>query len=1163
MEIKRHFTSTGSDNFLGVDFVLAKSQLKSSSGEILFDSINVEVPANWPQISIDILVQKYFRRNGVPSVLKKIPENNIPDWLYRSEPDLEALEKLPLEKRYIGENSAKQVFHRIAGTWTYWGYKNNYFNNEEDALVFFQEIQFVLANQIASPNSPQWFNTGLHWAYGITGSPQGHYYFDENLEKVVLSKNAYERPQPHACFIQNVEDDLVSNNGIMDLITKEVRLFKYGSGTGANFSKIRGKGEKLSGGGYSSGVMSFLKIADTAAGAIKSGGTTRRAAKMVVLDLDHPDIEDFINWKVKEEQKVVSLVTGSIIAYKAINNILKACKDFDGSEEDRFSVEKNISLKKAVSLAKGLMVPDNYLQRTISLAHQGYYDIDFNTFSTDWNSESYQTVSGQNSNNSISIKNDFLHSLEKDGSWNLYNRTDQTIAKTLKSKDLWSQITYAAWACADPGIHFSSTINEWHTCPNDGKIEASNPCSEYLFLNDTACNLASLNIMKFRKDDGSFDVESYTHAIRLLVISLEISVLMAQFPSANIAYLSYKFRTLGLGYANIGAYLMSIGLPYDSDEGRNICSAITALLSGTAYKVSAEIAQQKGVFLGYYNNKEEMLRVIRNHRKAVYGGHLQYEKLSINPIPLNDKHCPDKNLIIAAQEAWDQALIMGEKYGYRNAQVTCIAPTGTIGLLMDCSTTGIEPDFSLVKYKSLAGGGYFKIINHTVPISLKYLGYSDKEILDITNYIVGSKTLKNAPKINHDSLKNKGFTDDIIKEIETSLENIFHISFAFNKYSIGEDFCINNLGIKKEKLDSNNFSILEEIGFSQKDIEEANLYVVGTMTIEGAPHINQKHLSVFDCANLCGPLGKRYLSYESHIKMLATAQTFISGAISKTINMPSHASVEDCSNAYLLSWKLGVKATALYRDSSKLSQPLQSSLISENYSLNLLDDLFNNNYLTSKKSSYEKVIDLTKNTINKSIREYPKDKRSGYTQKATIGGHKLYLHTGEYQDGRLAEIFLDVHKEGVALRSMMNCFAIAVSIGLQYGVPLEEYVDSFTFTRFEPSGMVEGHNNIKMATSMIDYIFRDLAINYLGRYDLGHVNKIETNTSTINININENNIRKEEITGNKIVKNFSSNNNYKNKGFEGEECPQCHNLTMVRNGTCLVCTTCGTTTGCS
>lgn len=1221
MEFTRLYTTDKSNNIFSTEFKYVTSELKNPQGVTFFKSIEVEVPVNWSQLAADILVQKYFRKAGVPAITKKVYEEGIPEWLQRSEPDLPELAKLPKEKRYIGETSAKQVFLRLAGTWTYWGFKEGYFTSEADARIYFEEMQYILCHQLAAPNSPQWFNTGLYWSYGIDSYAEGHYYFDENLGRVIQSHSSYKRPQPHACFIQSIEDNLVNKNGIFDLFTKEARIFKYGSGSGTNFSNLRSKGEKLSGGGNSSGLMSFLKIADSAAGAIKSGGTTRRAAKMVVVDIDHPDIEEFITWKMREEQKVVALVTGSQITHKVVNTILKTCQEFKGERKDSTNPLVNTKLHKALNLAGSLLVPQKYLTTILTLAEQGIYEIDFPTFIASIDSESYATVSGQNANNTVSISNAFLEKVQKNELWDLINRNDGQVSKTVDAKHLWNQIAYSAWSCADPGLHFSTTINSWHTCPEDGRINASNPCSEYLFLDNTACNLASINVMKFRSPNGTLQVAKFKEVVKLITFTLEVSIAMAQFPSSEIADLSYRFRTLGLGYANVGAYLTSIGLPYDSDEGRNTVAAITALLTGASYTISAEIAKEKGAFLGFEKNKAHMLRVIANHRRAAYGFKDSYDSLPIDPVPFNKSACKDSNLALEVVKTWDNALLLGEHYGYRNAQVTAIAPTGTIALLMDCDTTGIEPDFALVKYKSLAGGGYFKIINQSIILALEHLKYSSENIKAITNYAVGYKTFVGAPHINHDTLKDKGFTEDKLQALEKTIPSIFNIEFAFHAHILGEEFCTNVLKIDLEKLKNPNFSILQAIGFTPEEILEANKYVVGAMTIEGAPHLKEEHLPIFDCANLCGDFGTRALSYISHIKMLAAAQSFVSGGISKTINMPTTSTIQDCANAYLLSWKLGIKANALYRDGSKIAQPLQSTLFngildSEDIISKVMSDDTDIFTKPTHFSSSENILKLAEISANKflhnnqtkhykSLRERPHNKRFGYNQKAKISNQKVYIHTGEYEDGRLSEIFLDVYKEGVAFKSMLNCFAIAISIGLQYGVPLEEFVDAFVFTKFEPSGLVTGHERIKMASSIVDYIFRDLAINYLGRDDLAHVEarqstkKTSKNTSVMSLHNHYEQLTDENVTDSKINDNNETNHSLSSKttkittnnsshtmngnnlhangkathdtisninlknGYEGEACPECQNMTLIRNGVCLLCTTCGSTTGCS
>ncbi|HEX7966937.1 MAG TPA: vitamin B12-dependent ribonucleotide reductase, partial [Stellaceae bacterium] len=931
MRVERRFTTAGQDPYSSIEFRVTTSEIRNPDGSRVFHLPDIDVPADWSQVACDILAQKYFRKAGVPAKLAPVIEESVPDWLWRRTADESALAALPANERFGSEKSARQVFDRLAGTWTYWGWKGGYFDGEADARAYYDEMRYMLCRQMAAPNSPQWFNTGLHWAYGIDGPAQGHYYVDFKTGELVASNSAYEHPQPHACFIQSVADDLVNEGGIMDLWVREARLFKYGSGTGSNFSKLRGENEKLSGGGRSSGLMSFLKIGDRAAGAIKSGGTTRRAAKMVTVDIDHPDIEAYIDWKVREEQKVAALVAGSKLAQKHLNLIMAACHTPEAAalNEGRFDPARNPALKREIKAARRAMIPENFVQRVIQFAQQGYTEIDFRVYDTDWDSEAYLTVSGQNSNNSVRVTNDFLAKVEADGDWNLTRRTDGKVHKTLKARDLWEKIAYAAWASADPGLQYDTTINEWHTCPESGRINASNPCSEYMFLDDTACNLASLNLMAFRREDGGFDTPAFEHATRLWTITLEIAVLMAQFPSREIARLSYEFRTLGLGYANIGGLLMASGVAYDSDVGRAVGGAISAVMTGIAYATSAEMAGELGPFPGFANNREAMLRVIRNHRRAAHGETAGYEELAILPVPLDAANCPDQALVQAARHAWDAALALGELNGYRNAQATVIAPTGTIGLVMDCDTTGIEPDFALVKFKKLAGGGYFKIINRMVPEALRVLGYGGEEIEEITRYAVGHATLAGAPGINHETLKARGFTDGAIAAVEGALAAAFDIKFAFNKWTLGEEFCKAAFGLSDAQLDDPSFDMLAGLGFSRAEIEAANTYCCGAMTLEGAPFLKDEHLPVFDCANPCGRIGKRFLSVESHIRMMAAAQPFISGAISKPVNMPNAATVDECKDAYMLSWRLGLKANALYRDGSKLSQPLQSSLIAD------------------------------------------------------------------------------------------------------------------------------------------------------------------------------------------------------------------------------------------
>ncbi len=1232
MKIERWFTVEDCGPYTDIAFRFATTEIRNLDGSVVFKNDSVEVPGDWSQVATDIISQKYFRKAGVPAKTQPVEEAGIPFWLWRHQADEAALATLPEDQRWVGESSAKQVFHRLAGTWTYWGWKGGYFDTEQDARAYYDEMCQMLCRQMAAPNSPQWFNTGLYWAYGIDGPAQGHHYVDYATGQLTSSTSAYEHPQPHACFIQGVKDDLVNDGGIMDLWVREARLFKYGSGTGSNFSSIRGEGEPLSGGGKSSGLMSFLKIGDRAAGAIKSGGTTRRAAKMVTVDVDHPDIVQYVDWKVVEEQKVAALVAGSKLLSLHMNAVMLACTNRDCSDSDaRFESKQNPALKQAIREARKAMIPANYIERVIQFARQGFTEIEFRTYDTDWDSDAYLTVSGQNSNNSVRVSNKFLSTVEAGGHWNLIRRTDGDVSDIVDAGMLWDKIAHAAWASADPGLQFDTTINEWHTCPAGGRINASNPCSEYMFLDDTACNLASLNLMKFRRTDGRFDIEAFRHAVRLWTLTLEISVMMAQFPSQEIALLSYRYRTLGLGFANIGGLLMASGHSYDSDAGREICGTITAIMTGVGYVTSAEMARELGPFRSYDANAGNMLRVIRNHRRAAYGETGGYEALSVPPVPLDASRCPDPALAAAARQVWDAALALGGEHGYRNAQITVIAPTGTIGLVMDCDTTGIEPDFAIVKFKKLAGGGYFKIINHVVPEALRVLGYDDTEIDAITDYATGIPTLAGAPAINHTTLAAKGFGEIELGKLDAAVATAFDIRFIFNRWTLGYEFCTGSLGFSNVQMNDPGFDLLAELGFSAADIEAANTFLCGAMTLEGAPHLKAEHLPVFDCANACGRIGTRFLSAESHIRMMAAAQPFISGAISKTINMPNSATVADCSNAYMLSWRLGLKANALYRDGSKLSQPLAASLAGDDGDLEELPEA---PVVEKAKIVAERIIEQVVEQDRAARRARLPDRRKGYTQKAMVGGHKVYLRTGEYEDGSIGEIFIDMHKEGAAFRSLMNGFAIAVSIGLQYGVPLEEFVDSFTFTRFEPSGIVTGNDAIKMSTSILDYIFRELAVSYLDRHDLSHINRDDLLPDTVGDGEDEmpKTVERFNLVASRgyVRRNLwvlpggagdspvqpaatpvmataaagptaQASNGHGNgslhtapnngsaaqpvglsaaamddidqtmqqiraariQGYEGESCPECGNFTLVRNGTCLKCNTCGGTNGCS
>ena len=1548
MRIERRFTQRGQSPYQGLPFAKRSSEIKNPDGSTVFKLDNIDVPEKWTQLAVDILAQKYFRKAGVPQV----------------GPDGKPLLNQEGKPVLGGERDARQVFHRLAGCWTHWGKSYGYFTKDEDASAFYDEMCYMLARQMAAPNSPQWFNTGLHYAYGLSGPSQGHYYVDPKSKAMVKATNAFEHPQPHACFIQAVNDDLVNEGGIMDLWTREARLFKYGSGTGTNFSKLRGDNEPLSGGGRSSGLMSFLRIGDRAAGAIKSGGTTRRAAKMVCLDLDHPDIEEFIDWKVVEEQKVAAMVTGSKICAQRLNEVLRACHAQDGNGATKVEVDpaKNEALKRAIKAARQSAVSEAYIQRMFSYAQEGFTHFTFHEYDTNWDGKAYQTVSGQNSNNSVRIPNGFFEALEQDGDWALKRRTDGKVIKTIKARELWDKIAWAAWICADPGTQYDTTINEWHTCPEDGRINASNPCvtgetlvatadgwrridalvgktvriigadgqphvvtkvfptgrkpiftlttrsgfhvritgdhrvltvsrgdvavrdltledrvflqgpgfgrrtmpsdlalgigvavgdgcltramirgqeeaivilsmhadeaavlasvaaavnvqkaalkavgsigrndgvnvtrsatgarlsfgsrpvvelfrelavldegsqrkrftpavyeldkpalaavlrglftadgtvahygeksqyvaldstslellqqvqllllsfgikaklyenrrggrtrsllpdgrggvrsypvqemhslrisrssrflfereigfhpgsrkaealaelnasvgtyqdeltddvasiepageadvfdlteeathhfvasglvvhncSEYMFLDDTACNLASLNLGEFYEADGQLRLDDFRHAVRLWTIALEISVLMASFPSQAIAEKSFIYRTLGLGYANLGTVLMRQGIPYDSPKALAICGALTAILTGESYAASAEMAAELGSFDGYARNREPMLRVIRNHRRAAYhAAPEEYEGLTIKPQGIQPEHCPP-DLLIGARRAWDKALELGTAYGFRNAQVTCIAPTGTIGLVMDCDTTGIEPDFALVKFKKLAGGGYFKIINQSIPPALVTLGYNEAQVQEIVTFCTGRRTLKGAPFINHESLQAKGFDGAALDRLEAGLGQAFEIQFAFNKWTLGEEFCREKLGLLDAQFNEPNFNMLKALGFTQEQIVVANDYCCGTMTVEGAPHLLPEHLPVFDCANRCGRTGQRYIAVDAHIRMMAAAQPFISGAISKTINMPADATVEEVKASYLLSWHSMVKAVALYRDGSKLSQPLNSASDSGE----LAEAAASGEVLTAAEKITERV--LVRYLAKR--RRMP-ERRLGYTQKAIVGGHKIYLRTGEYSDGTVGEIFLDMHKEGAAFRSLMNCFAIAISLGLQHGVPLEEFVEAFVFTRFEPNGPVKLNDRIKMSTSIIDYIFRELAITYLGRHDLAQVVPEDLRMDSVKKDEQDQECKDSEEADPQALASSSispevfparrRNGNGGNggngalahklelkretltyttvelarlKGYEGDACQNCKEFTLVRNGTCLKCMNCGATSGCS
>ena len=1145
MQIQRHFTREGQSPYEGLRFESRVSELKDPQGRLIFRQEDVTVPAGWSAVAGDIMAQKYFRRAGVPT------ENGDTG----------------------GEKDARQVFHRLAHTWMEWGRRYNYFAADADARAFYDELVYMLARQMGAPNSPQWFNTGLYEVYGIEGPPQGHFYVDPETNELKQAESAYRRPQPHACFIISLKDDLVSPGGIMDVITSEARLFKYGSGTGTNYSRLRAKQEPLSGGGRSSGLLSFLKVGDRSASAIKSGGTTRRAARMVTLDADHPDVEEYIDWKVDEEQKVAALVTGSRILNRHTRTIEAAAGRKAGVD-----LRRNPELERAVRAALRDEVPAAYIRKTLQLLAQGVRNLKVRELNTDWNEEAYATVSGQSSNNSVRLSTEFMQALEQNEDWQLLGRVNGEVCRTLPARELWNRITNAAWSCADPGLQFHSTINEWHTCPADGEIRASNPCSEYMFLDNTACNLASLNLLSFYdRERGSFRLDDLRHAVRLWTVALEISVLMAQFPTAEIARRSYDFRTLGLGFAGLGSLLMVMGLPYDSPGGRAVAAALAAIISGQAYASSAALAAELGPFPRFADNREQMLRVIRNHRRAAWNADAdEYEGLSVLPVGIDPEVCPPE-LLAAARAVWDEAYELGKAHGFRNAQVTAVAPTGTIGLIMDCDTTGIEPDFALVKHKKLAGGGAFKIINRSLPPALKRLGYSEAESRAIVSHCLGHGSLKTAPHLDWKSLRARGCSTATLKKIDAGLKNAFSLRGSFNAAVLGSEVLEEELGLKRKEYERPGFSLLEALGYSNEQIREAERHACGAMTVAGAPHIRDTDLPVFATATAAE--GLPALSWRAHIEMMAAVQPFISGGISKTINMPAGATVEDVEGAYLLSWRRMLKSVAVYRDGSKLSQPL-GSLAGDEWA-DWLAGVRAGEAPQDAEADAAEVVEtggVPGNGAKKAAaepaaaayraRQSLPGRRDGYTQKAKIGGHSLFLRTGEYPDGRLGEIFLDMHKEGAAFRSLLNSFAIAVSLGLQYGVPLEEYVDAFVFTRFEPNGMVQGHDNIKMATSVLDLIFRDLALSYLERADLVQVKPDDLVATNTNGNRpretkNPDPPGSEHDNGDEAARLAHKVREARLQGFEGDPCPLCSHLTLVRNGTCLKCTTCGTTTGCS
>ncbi|MBX3269954.1 MAG: vitamin B12-dependent ribonucleotide reductase [Sandaracinaceae bacterium] len=1068
MRFGRRHTRAGTDPLGAIEYELRDSVITNPDGSVVFELRGAEVPRAWSQLATDIAVSKYFRKAGIHGDAKR------------------------------GETSARQLVHRLAHSVREAGEQlGGYFATKEDADAFEDELSYLLITQRAAFNSPVWFNLGLYQRYGIEGQG-GSWYWDPARDEIAETTNAYEHPQCSACFIQAVDDDLMS---IYDLVKTEARLFKYGSGTGTNFSALRGRQEKLSGGGTSSGLMSFLEVFDRAAGATKSGGTTRRAAKMVCLDLDHPEIVDFIEWKVREEKKARALIA------------------------------------------------------------EGY--------ESDFNGEAYHTISGQNSNNSIRVNDEFMRAVEEGGQWATRMRTTGEVCDTLDARALWRRIAECAWSCADPGVQYDTTINDWHTCPGTDRINASNPCSEYMFLDDSACNLASINLVKYLDERGDFDVEAYRHAVRTVFTAQEILVDHSAYPTKRIAKNSHDYRPLGLGYANLGTVLMRLGIPYDSDEGRSWCAALTAILCGHAYRASAEVAASKGPFNGFIKNRQPMLRVMRKHRDAAYA----IDRRGGPGVAGDGGTGLPAALAQAAREDWDQAVELGEAYGYRNAQATVLAPTGTIGLLMDCDTTGIEPDFALVKFKKLAGGGYFKIVNQSVPAALEKLGYGPAQVADIIAYVSGTNTFTGAPHLSRKDLLARGLTPEDLDKVDRALPGVFDVSQALSPWVLGPD-AMERLGIDRAKYEKPGFNLLAHFGLTRAQLDELNDVVIGRMTIEGAPYLKAEHLPIFDCANRCGKHGERFLAPMSHLRMMAAAQPFLSGAISKTVNLPNEATVEDVEKIYHEGWRLGLKAVALYRDGCKASQPLNSGGSKDEEKKDAAE---------AKPAAAVAVAPAPAPkhglTPPKTVRHRLPRKRKGFTQEARIGGHKVFLRTGEYDDGSLGEIFVDMHKEGAAFRSLMNCFAISVSMGLQHGVPLSSYVDQFTFTRFEPGGMVQGHPNIKFATSIIDYVFRVLGVEYLQRYDFAQVPPEEVQLELQNPTDLE---AAHKVAGaqpsippeashitpaEQVVFGFEAGGSALDQQLgemmgDAPMCDQCGHIT-VRNGACYKCLNCGNSMGCS
>ncbi len=965
LKIESTFCPTDvADPFDTIEWKSVSAAIKDESGKVMFEQTDCEVPATWSQLASNVVVSKYF-----------YGENGTTE----------------------RENSVRQLINRVTRTIADWGKADGYFASEEDGENFYRELTWLCLHQHGAFNSPVWFNVGLHHMYGVSGAACNWHYNTETGQ-VEQPDNPYEFPQGSACFIQSVDDNM---EDIMRLATSEAMLFKFGSGTGTDLSTIRSHREKLGGGGKPSGPLSFMRVYDQIAAVVKSGGKTRRAAKMQSMKVWHPDILEFIECKWKEEKKAHILI------------------------------------------------------------EKGGYDSNFN-------GEAYSSILFQNANLSVRVTDEFMQTIEKNGTWHTRWVTDPNVeGPSFPAKHLMQRMAECAWQCGDPGVQYDTTINRWHTCPNSGRINASNPCSEYMFLDNTACNLASINLMKFRLADGTFDFARYQQACRIYFIAQEILVDRASYPTEQIAENSHKFRPLGLGYANLGSLLMTSGLPYDSEAGYATCGAITAIMHGTANRTSAEMAGVVGPFEGYEENKDPFLCVMQMHRDAVD---------EINSA------CP-KYLQDAARRVWDEVLALGRKHGFRNAQATVLAPTGTISFMMDCDTTGIEPDIALVKYKQLAGGGMLKILNNSVPMALRTLGYDEPQVENIKKFI------------------------------------------------------------------------------NEND------------TIEGAPDLKIEHLPVFDCAFKAAN-GVRSIMWKAHVRMMAAAQPFLSGAISKTVNMPTEVTPEDVADAYMWGWKLGLKAIAIYRDGSKQSQPLNT------------------------KSDTDKAADKEAKVTLKPKRERLPDTRQSVTHKFNVGGHEGYLNVGLFPDGRPGELFITMAKEGSTVGGLMDAFGTAISMSLQYGVPLEALVNKFSHMRFEPMGHTP-NPDIRIAKSVIDYIFRWMGIQFMPGYREQNSNLAKlpqesragdeetqpspaakkvsgpnnghgaTNGTTTTASAPVNRVAALVASPKpvEVDQNSAPTSNLRDSQFatfqsDAPSCDNCGSIT-VRNGNCYLCHNCGNSMGCS